>query len=227
MPIADPLLVELISRTSWQSLWLPFITAIVGSAVALFGVFWSNRTNRKAIDAADARAKADRQIAHDRDFRLWQRDTLLRLADEVVGAAIEAHNEYTKMMALAHTLDEDGFNTLGTNIDVAGRKIAANIARLGLIGAHQTAERAKVLRATINDSELIGAIFDVASAPKMVVSAQLHDKEDELNAYTAERLAQRDELLERINIARAHFGQTVERELALANLQIFSQPGDS
>lgn len=55
-----------------------------------------------------------------------------------------------------------GSNALCTNIYVAGGRIAANIARLGSIGAHQTAERVKVLHATINDRELIGGIFDVA-----------------------------------------------------------------
>jgi hypothetical protein len=172
VPLADPLPIELINHTSWLTLWLPFIIAMVGSAVALFGVFWSNRTNRKAFDAADKRAEADRQMAQDRDFRLWQRDTLLRLADDVVAAGIEAHNEYGKMIALAPSLSREDFKKMGELIDGEGRKIAANIARLGLIGAHETARRAVNLRSAINNQESIGAIFDVASAqPKRRVGS--------------------------------------------------------
>lgn len=225
LPLADPLLVELINHTSWLTLWLPFITAMVGSAVALFGVFWSNRTNRKAIDAADARAKIDRQDARDRDFRLWQRDTLLRLADEVVGAAIEAQDEYGKMIALTSSLSQDDFQKMGEHIDREGRKIAANIARLGLIGAHETARKARNLRGAINSRDLIGAIFDVAEAPRRRVSAQLHGDAEAFEAQIAAQLQKRDQLLGEINAARAEFGQAVERELALANLQVFSHPG--
>jgi hypothetical protein len=224
VPLAEPLLVELINHAGWVPLWLPFITAMVGSAVALFGIFWSNRTNRKAIEAADRRARDDRKSAQDRDFRLWQRDTLLRLADEVVAAGIEAHNEYAKMIGVGSSLTSDDFMKSGGIIDAEGRKIAANIARLRLIGAHETANRAVALRSAINDRELLGAVIDVAQAPRKDVSAQLHGNADAFRAEMAARRQQRDELVEAINAARAAFGEAVERELALTNLQVFNQP---
>jgi hypothetical protein len=180
----------------------------------LFGVFLSNRTNRKAIDAADDRAREDRRIAQDRDFRLWQRDTLLRLADEVVEAGIETQDEYAKLAGRGSLLTADEIHAAAKIIDSEGRKIGANIARMRLIGAHEAADRAVVLRNAINDRELLGTVTEVAYAPLNEAKAQLHNKGDEFRVQIANKRKQRDVLLAQIPAARAAFGQTVERELA-------------
>jgi hypothetical protein len=66
------------------------VTSVAGSTVRK-----SNKTNRDAIGAAG-------------DFRTWQRDALLRLAEEASQAAIEAHDLYFKV---AHAPElEQGFN---------------------------------------------------------------------------------------------------------------------
>jgi hypothetical protein len=70
------------------SLWarlgpsLLFGASLVATGVSYFGIRKSNTTNRGAIAAVDKRAVAERAEMRDRDFRTWQRDTLLRLAEE-------------------------------------------------------------------------------------------------------------------------------------------------
>ncbi len=220
----QPLPVELINHTSWLALWLPFVVAMLGSAVALFGVFWSNRTNRRAIDAADQRAREDRQDARDLEFRKWQRDTLLKLADQVVEAGIEAHDEYAKLASAGTLLRNEDFNKGADIIDAQGRKIAANIARMRLIGAHETADRAADLRRAINDRELLGTVVEVYAAPKNRDAAKEEGRVDRFDAEMTARRHRRDELIAAIAAARAEFGQAVERELARTNAGA-TQPG--
>jgi hypothetical protein len=217
-PFPDPLPVELIDHTNWSQLWLPFITAMIGSAVALFGVFWSNRTNRRAIDSADERARDDRQDARDLEFRKWQRDTLLRLSDEVVAAGLEAHDEYLKLIHLHHALTGDNAKEYFETIDAQSRRIAENIARMRLIGAHETAQRAVALRVAINSRDLVQAVIDVATAGRNRVAFQLKGLErEQFETETAEAQKVRDQGLDNITTTRAAFGQAVERELARTN----------
>lgn len=213
----QPLSVELVDHTGWIQLWRPFITAMVGSGVALFGVFWSNRTNRRAIEAADRRAVEDRQTERERDFRLWQRDTLLKLADEVVSAGLEAQSAYAKIVGIGSLQRPDDFSHFADAVDAEGRKIGANIARLRLIGAHETAQRAVALRNAINDKELIGAVVEVAASVKNRVTAQAEGRGEQFDAEMTQRRHRRDELIAAINLVRADFGQAVEHELARTN----------
>jgi hypothetical protein len=226
IPVVDPRQVDIVSHTSWVQLWLPFITAMIGSVVALFGVFWSNRTNRKAIDAADTRAQEDRKEAHDRDFRLWQRDTLLRLADEIVGAAIEADEEYGRWIALGSVhFDQEGFQKCADVIAAQGRKIGANIARLHLIGAHEAGGRAADLRRAINDRGLIGAVLEVPGKTHVTLPRATSDEDKARLKAEIDALSRlRDGMVANINTARAKFGETVEHELARTNLQVLTQP---
>ncbi|MDG5768538.1 hypothetical protein [Mycolicibacterium fortuitum] len=68
------------SLWAWLGPVLLFVASLVATGATLFGVLKSNKTNRNAIAAADSRANTDRAEARDRDFRQWQRDTLVRLS---------------------------------------------------------------------------------------------------------------------------------------------------
>jgi hypothetical protein len=57
----------------------------------------ADKRGKQDRETADERAKQDREDARERDFRSWQRDTLLRLGDEIVEAAIEAPDEILKI----------------------------------------------------------------------------------------------------------------------------------
>jgi hypothetical protein len=83
--------------------------------------------------------------ARQRDFRLFQRDTLLRLGDEIVEAAIETWDRFVKIRNSQAPLQEKPFEA----IDVCVRKIAADVVRLRLIGAHDTSQRCIELRDAI------------------------------------------------------------------------------
>jgi hypothetical protein len=215
--VRQPFLVELINHTGWIQLWLPFITAMVGAAVALFSVFVSNKTNRKAIDAADARSRTELSESRERDFRTWQRDALLRFGDEVVEAAIDAFGEYGKAIGLAHTWTREEFHASMEIVDARTRRIGANVARLRLIGAHYTADRCVALRNALNHRELATSIIEVARAPQNRIGAALHGQTEEFDANIEARQSRRDELLAEVEVARAAFGLAVEQELARTN----------
>lgn len=215
--VQQPFLVELINHTGWIQLWLPLITAMIIASVALVGVVVSNRTNRRAIEAADERSRTELRESRDRDFRSWQRDTLLRLGDEVVEAAIDAYDEYSKAIALGPRWGQEDFQASMEIIDARSRKIGANVARLRLIGAHQTADRCVALRSAINHKELVGSIIEAARAMQNRVGAALHGQTEQFDANMDETVLRRDGRLAGVEAARAAFGLAVEQELARTN----------
>ena len=80
------------------------------------------RTNR----AADRRAAELRDNERKRDHRLFQRDTLLPLGDQIVKAAIETWNQFVKLHEPEFPLPDNAFH----EVDRWHRKIAANAVRL-------------------------------------------------------------------------------------------------
>jgi hypothetical protein len=90
--------VEITNHTDWWQPYVPPMVGLLGSlmvaAAAFLGVSLSNRTNLRAIEAADRRSTSELEASRERDFRVWQRDNQLRLSTEVVEAAIEAQGEY-------------------------------------------------------------------------------------------------------------------------------------
>lgn len=64
------------SSPDWWLAWLPVLGSALVAAAAFTGVIISNRTNRKAIEAAD-----------DREWVKWQREQLAAIADEIITAA--------------------------------------------------------------------------------------------------------------------------------------------
>ena len=70
-------MIEIIQTSPrWWTAWLPVLGSTIVAAAAFTGVILSNRTNRRAIEAAD-----------DREWVKWQREKLAELADELLQVA--------------------------------------------------------------------------------------------------------------------------------------------
>ncbi|ORV09831.1 hypothetical protein AWB95_16490 [Mycobacterium celatum] len=179
------------------------VLLFVGSLIVL------QRTN----DAADRRTAEDRQNERQRDYRLFQRDTLLRIGDEVVEAAIETWDQFVTIRNSPAPLRDEPFK----EIAVWGRKIAGNVVRLSLIGAHETSQRCIELRDAVNNPELQQTILDLDVVERTTIGAQLHGKEAERLARQQELRSKFEELMEGLNDARKAFSDSVERELARTN----------
>jgi hypothetical protein len=201
--------VEIVNEASvWT--WLGPVLSFFGTLLLFTGsiiVLWL--TNK----AADWRAAEERKNQRERDFRLFQRDTLLRLGDEIVEAAIETWDQFVKIRHSQASLQERPFEA----IDVWVRKIAANVVRLRLIGAHDTSQRCIELRDAIDNRELQKTIVELDEAERSVIRAQLHGKAADNLARQQELRTKFEELMGRINSAREAFGESVERELARTN----------
>jgi hypothetical protein len=133
--VVAPFLVEITNQTDWWQPYVPPLVGFLGSVIvagaAFVGVVKNNRTNQRAIDAADERSKDELKASRDRDFRNWQRDTLLRLSTEFVELVLQTQREYERIA------DSD----IPPAAWVPSRdKTLANIASLRMIGAAQAAE---------------------------------------------------------------------------------------
>jgi hypothetical protein len=209
--------VEIVNQESMWT-WLGPVLTFLGSVLLFAGSLIVMRLTNKAADqraaeerqAADRRAAEERQNERERDFRLFQRDKLLDLGDEIVEAAIETFEQFCKIRNSPNHLPEEPFG----EIDVWVRKIAANVVRLRLIGALDTSQRGIELRDAINNPELRATISELDVVERTTVPAQLHDKEAERQARQEELRTQFNELMERINDARKAFSDSVERDLA-------------
>ncbi|MFI5501704.1 hypothetical protein ACIA5E_21800 [Nocardia asteroides] len=67
------------SSPDWWLAWLPVLGSALVATAAFSGVIISNRTNRRAIEAAD-----------DREWVKWQREQLAAIANEIITAAHQA-----------------------------------------------------------------------------------------------------------------------------------------
>lgn len=93
--------IEVIQSTpDWWIAWLPVLGSVVVAAAAFTGVILSNRTNRKAIDAADQR-----------EWVKWQREQLSTLANELLSVAhlccarMKGFTLWTKDQSIGELLD--------------------------------------------------------------------------------------------------------------------------
>lgn len=201
--------IEIVSEESvWT--WLGPVLAFLGSVLLFAGsliVMW--RTNQ----TADRRAAQDRENERERDFRLFQRDKLLRLGDEIVEAAIEVGHQFNDMHNSRDPLPEGVFR----EVDVWGRKIAANVVRLHLIGARETSQRCIELRDAINNPELRKTILELDHVERDTIRAQLHGQEPERVARQQELFTKFVEFIARFENARQAFSDSVEHEIARTN----------
>jgi hypothetical protein len=187
--------------------WLGPVLAFLGSVLLFAGsLYVMSRTNR----AADHRAAQDRRNERERDYRLFQRDKLLSIGDDIVEAAIETWDEFRNLRNSPDPLSGEPFQ----DIDAWGRKIAANVVRLRLIGTHDVSERCIELRDAIGNQELRKTILELDVAERDTVRAQLHCREPERLTRVDQLKTSFTELMGRINDARQAFSDSVERELA-------------
>jgi hypothetical protein len=201
-----PWAIRIVSEGSvWA--WLGPVLTFVGSVLLFAGsLLVMSRTNK----AADRRAEQERQSQRERDYRLFQRDKLLSIGDDIVEAAIETWDQFRKLRNSPDPLSGAPFQ----DIDAWNRKIAANVVRLGLIGAHDVSERCIVLRDTIANRELRETMLELDVIERQTIGAQLHNKEAERLARVEELRGKFSELMGRLNDARRAFSDSVERELA-------------
>lgn len=203
---AYPWPVEIVTEESiWT--WLGPVLAFVGTILLFAG---SLIVMRLTNNAADRRAADDRQNQRERDFRLFQRDKLLNLGDQVIEAAIETWDQLVKIRNSPDPLSDGAFR----EVDTWGRKVAANVVRLQLIGAHETSERCITLRDAINSRELRKTIIELDTVERTTIPAQLYGTEANRIARQQELRTKFAELMGQLNDARKAFSDSVERELA-------------
>ncbi|MFI6369240.1 hypothetical protein ACIBG0_41855 [Nocardia sp. NPDC050630] len=106
--------------------WLPLISSLVIASVTLFGIRVNNRTNSAAIAAAD-----------EREYRKWQRETVLRQCAEAIETAMIAEHAYDHwLMGSAKDLGE-----LKAMMLEYWRKLGANAAMLKMLNANAVADK--------------------------------------------------------------------------------------
>lgn len=124
------------SQSSSVWVWLGPVLLFIASMIT---VFWTNRAAdkraKKDRENADNRAREDRQNERERDFRLWQRDTLLRVAEEIIQATTDLPDASDD----PYLLEPSG-------------KFALNVQRLSLIGAREAAARCAELHEALTEA---------------------------------------------------------------------------
>lgn len=109
-----PLPVEITNQTDWWQPYVPPLVGLIGSiivaAAAFAGVVKSNRTNQKAIDAAD-----------NREREKWHRDNLLRICSEAVRVSREISHNYNEAAVVSLKLanPEDFDDAFWEHLDAA------------------------------------------------------------------------------------------------------------
>ncbi|MCA4755256.1 hypothetical protein [Mycolicibacterium fortuitum] len=197
------------SLWAWLGPVLLFVASLVATGATLFGVLKSNKTNRNAIAAADSRANTDRAEARDRDFRQWQRDTLVRLSSEVIESALDANASYNRLAHSTKPLDENSADS----IEAAGRRVAVGGLNLRLIGAHRAADQCVNLRNAIQNGDALGAMVDYNVVFRRSLRPGADEDQEELGKLVAGSRAAFDTYRQSIDDARGRFGEIVEQEL--------------
>jgi hypothetical protein len=226
--LASPLQVEILNHSDWWQQWLPVLTAFIVAAVAYVGVVKSNRTNRKAIDAADTRSKTELRESRDRDFRLWRRDNLLRLGAEAAGTALHADSELLSISASVEDNDPEDSNLIAEKwqrkldpVRKWGAQIAVSARTLRMLGAVDSAGYCESLSKAVTNAGRSPDVFMLCNKfQKIVYEARQAGRESATrNAEAQFKHAQESvaELYGAIEVSRQQFESSIERELARTN----------
>lgn len=201
-----PLVVEIVNQANWWLPWLPVLGSAIVAAAAVSGVAISNRTNRDAIRAADQRAEQDRRDARTKDFKSWQRDTLLEISSSVVETALSVADEYSR---IAHSVKVDAREpvTFGEAARM-GNKVGAAIGKLLIMGEHELAGACRVLRTAMNDEELVRSAIALNR-----YHASVSEGSEPNEAHQRELRARLEGGLATLNQARGDFGELAESAL--------------
>lgn len=198
--------VESVGQTLWWIPWLPVLGSLIVAVAAVIGVMVSNKTNIKAIDAADMRAQNAREESQRRDsqarlrdaereFRIWRRNTIMRIAGDISGAALSAVDAFQDI-ATHETSRADDPGTLAP-FEEAVRSIHALASSLLFIGERDLAEMAKEFSYDLRDKTLKRRIVNLNIAFRRMREP---DPPPELCAY---RDSEREALLEELGAVRA------------------------
>lgn len=210
-----PVPVDVDISTGTASVWawlgpvLLFAASLAASGIAYLGIRKSNATNQAAITAADNRASKDRTEARARDFRAWQRDTLLRVGAEAMQAAYAIQDEYR---AIAHEAKPDSVLPRLDTIELEGKRIWETFTVLRLIGAHDAAEKSRSVREALGSRSVQSASLDAHRSYRR--SQESTDPND--LTYEVETNILRQVLAERLDTtmeALGRFADTIEAEL--------------
>jgi hypothetical protein len=139
-----PLPVEITNHTDWWVQLLPVAGPTVVAIFALIGVILANKTTVKV-------SRQEREDARERDYLQWRREALRQLGAEIMEAAVEAIDEYSKLPGL---FEQPVTPNAMEPIDRTCRRIAANGEKLSFLTAPLNAERCTRLRELMINDEL-------------------------------------------------------------------------
>ncbi|MGY2036605.1 hypothetical protein ACW9HF_15090 [Nocardia gipuzkoensis] len=115
--------------------WLPLISSLVIASVTFFGIRINNRTNLAAIAAAD-----------EREYRKWQRETVLRQCGEAIETALQADHDYWHVQVRRSTKNQV---ELKAATEAYWRKL---VAMLRMLDADGIAESCRALQGHLYDA---------------------------------------------------------------------------
>ncbi|MFC9871721.1 hypothetical protein [Nocardia salmonicida] len=119
--------------------WLPLISSLVIATVTLTGIRINNRTNRAAIAATDVR-----------EFRKWQRETILRQCVEAIETAHVAHDEFHNIWT---RLSKPSVAELRGKTDEFDRKLSLSATTLKMLDAPSVSAVCRQLRSQIGETQ--------------------------------------------------------------------------
>ncbi|GAB2651206.1 hypothetical protein [Nocardia goodfellowii] len=119
--------------------WLPLVSSLVVASVTLIGIRINNRTNRAAIAATDVR-----------EFRKWQRETVLRQCVEALETAHVAHDEFHNIWS---RLSKPSMAELRGKTDEFYRKLSLSATTLEMLDAPAVSVICHDLRFQIGETQ--------------------------------------------------------------------------
>lgn len=206
-------MVFVIGGAATQSVWvwLAPVLAFCGTVLLFCGsLFTLWRTNR----AADRRATDARQTERQRDYRLWQRDTLLRVSEEIVDAAMAANEIYYEMLHEGYDPDQKPLEAVDNHV----RRIHTYMLRLRLIDAEGPAVSCAKLHTALDREGLGRAITNAYRHEGESLDAALYGQTAQHEARRVELNLKIKEHADEMDRARVAFIQSVKDELARITL---------
>lgn len=188
----QPLPVEITNHTDWWTQWLPAGVAWLVAFIALGGVIWTTI-------ASDKRSKQDREDAHQREFRAWQRETILRLATDAMEAFVTANVLLLRLAYLDTPITRKEFEP----ITQASLRITEVALTLQLLGVDEAADLCVALSGAISNADVLDATLAVNTAQHVANPIIGSD----------EAMARFDELTKPLASAHDAFAVAVKKEL--------------
>ncbi|MFJ1460885.1 hypothetical protein [Nocardia sp. N2S4-5] len=172
----QPFLVQIVGGATSLKDWLPLASSLVIASAAYTGVIVSNRTNLRAITAADAR-----------EHTKWRRETLLRLSSEAVEHALTVQACYTKLVHLPLPPDPTVFDKIRDESRNAEIALNGTAAALGMLGAAKASTACGDLYLAATDTELLRTAGNLINAKTVAEQADPQNPSPKSAVHTAEQ----------------------------------------